>query len=479
MPNMSGAYGLQCFHPRTPEARQWDGRLRSGACSWLPYSSLIENKLNFQTSRTWNRALLTTASVVSEDKGAVISDSAVPEGHRELHGFLYGEGGAEVHNVFSSDRFDPIQGEDDGTALMPLAAYLRDRENKRLIGVYALYDSHREVQYVGYARNFIQLIKAHLKRVGEERCSYVRAMVFANKAMATRTALAQQAENWLHESGTIPPGNGMDRHLWEGNRKSGMTADEAALHHDAALKMQKAMGENLQDAQPGEDLDAQQRRLYLIRAVEGDDWSAVIGQQNTRALGHHSPGVTREQNLPESLHEPKSQQQMATPFARAPVHRSIGNMEPAMQEMTVQSVDAALEEVRPYLIADGGNVEVVDVTNGFVLLRLQGACGTCPSSAATMKMGIERALRAAFGDALKAVEQIGVQDIGASSPAVEAHLESLRPAIASYGGLVKVLAVESGVCKVEFSGPKPIGMGIQAAIRDRFPDIRSVILLDP
>lgn len=60
--------------------------------------------------------------------------------------------------------------------------------------------------------------------------------------------------------------------------------------------------------------------------------------------------------------------------------------------LTVQFVDRALDEVRPYLIADGGNVEVVDVEDGIVKLRLQGACGTCASSTATMKMGIERSL---------------------------------------------------------------------------------------
>lgn len=60
--------------------------------------------------------------------------------------------------------------------------------------------------------------------------------------------------------------------------------------------------------------------------------------------------------------------------------------------LTVPFVDRALDEVRPYLIADGGNVEVVDVEDGIVKLRLQGACGTCASSTATMKMGIERSL---------------------------------------------------------------------------------------
>lgn len=61
--------------------------------------------------------------------------------------------------------------------------------------------------------------------------------------------------------------------------------------------------------------------------------------------------------------------------------------------MTPYLVDKALDEVRPYLIADGGNVEVAAVQDGVVMLRLQGACGTCPSSTATMKMGIERSLR--------------------------------------------------------------------------------------
>lgn len=56
--------------------------------------------------------------------------------------------------------------------------------------------------------------------------------------------------------------------------------------------------------------------------------------------------------------------------------------------MTVESVNAALEEVRPYLQADGGDVEVVGVEDGIVALRLNGACGTCASSTATMCVGL-------------------------------------------------------------------------------------------
>lgn len=49
-----------------------------------------------------------------------------------------------------------------------------------------------------------------------------------------------------------------------------------------------------------------------------------------------------------------------------------------------------MDQVRPYLMADGGNVELVEIDGLVVRLRLQGACGSCPSSMTTMKMGIER-----------------------------------------------------------------------------------------
>lgn len=56
-------------------------------------------------------------------------------------------------------------------------------------------------------------------------------------------------------------------------------------------------------------------------------------------------------------------------------------------------VEAALNKIRPALMADGGNVELVDVTDGVVKVRLTGACGGCPMSQMTLKMGIERHLR--------------------------------------------------------------------------------------
>ncbi len=60
---------------------------------------------------------------------------------------------------------------------------------------------------------------------------------------------------------------------------------------------------------------------------------------------------------------------------------------------TSENVETVLDELRPYLMADGGNVELVEIEGPIVKLRLQGACGSCPSSTMTLKMGIERRLR--------------------------------------------------------------------------------------
>ncbi|MEW6025803.1 MAG: NifU family protein [Planctomycetota bacterium] len=58
-----------------------------------------------------------------------------------------------------------------------------------------------------------------------------------------------------------------------------------------------------------------------------------------------------------------------------------------------EKVEQALAAIRPSLQMDGGDVELVDVTNGVVKVRLTGACGGCPMSQMTLKEGIERRLK--------------------------------------------------------------------------------------
>lgn len=59
-----------------------------------------------------------------------------------------------------------------------------------------------------------------------------------------------------------------------------------------------------------------------------------------------------------------------------------------------ERVEKALDKIRPMLMADGGNVELVDVSpEGIVKLKLTGSCGCCPMSQMTLKMGVERILK--------------------------------------------------------------------------------------
>jgi Fe-S cluster biogenesis protein NfuA len=58
-----------------------------------------------------------------------------------------------------------------------------------------------------------------------------------------------------------------------------------------------------------------------------------------------------------------------------------------------EKIEAVLNQIRPNLVRDGGNVELVDATDGIVKVRLTGACGGCPMASMTLKNGVERMLK--------------------------------------------------------------------------------------
>ncbi len=316
--------------------------------------------------------------------------------------------------------------------------------------------------------------------MGATRCASVRVMVFANKAMASRAAMEAEANKWLAAAGVTPPGNGADAAAWGAGAPGGavavMTPAERASYEDKKLKMRRAMGDTAVSAGDEDTaaVDGDARRANMRAAMERDDWSAVIEGQTREAVGDADGAVASPRS--------SGSDYVVSPFTRSDVHRAVGANTPA-RELSIAAVDAALNEVRPYLIADGGNVEVLSVSDGVVSLRLQGACGTCSSSAATMKMGIERALRSAFGDALKEVLQVPAPGAAGGGPtdvaAIRALLnDTVGAAIRGMGGLVEVRSLERGVCVLGFRGPLPLGKGIAAAVRDKFPDVRDVKLED-
>ncbi|HEY0899844.1 MAG: NifU family protein [Daejeonella sp.] len=77
----------------------------------------------------------------------------------------------------------------------------------------------------------------------------------------------------------------------------------------------------------------------------------------------------------------------------------------------LQRVETALDTIRPYLEADGGNVSIEEITpENVVRLRLLGSCGSCPMSIMTLKAGIEQAIKRAVPE-IESIEAINLTDI--------------------------------------------------------------------
>lgn len=85
----------------------------------------------------------------------------------------------------------------------------------------------------------------------------------------------------------------------------------------------------------------------------------------------------------------------------------------------IERVEQALDSIRPYLIADGGNVKVLSIDEHFVVeLELLGSCGSCPMSAMTLKAGVEESIKRAVPEitAVKAVNLTSHDDPNAKLP---------------------------------------------------------------
>ncbi|KAL4654860.1 hypothetical protein ACB092_01G411000 [Castanea dentata] len=151
--------------------------------------------------------------------------------------------------------------------------------------------------------------------------------------------------------------------------------------------------------------------------------------------------------------------------------------------LTAENVETVLDEIRPYLIADGGNVALHEIDGNVVRLKLQGACGSCPSSVMTMKMGIERRLMEKMPE-IVAVEPIADEESGLelNEENIEKVLEEIRPyLVGTAGGSLELVAIEEPIVKVRITGPAAGVMTVRVAVtqklREKIPAIAAVQLL--
>ncbi|XP_073039688.1 nifU-like protein 3, chloroplastic [Primulina eburnea] len=152
--------------------------------------------------------------------------------------------------------------------------------------------------------------------------------------------------------------------------------------------------------------------------------------------------------------------------------------------LTEDNVEKVLDEVRPGLMADGGNVVLHEIDGLVVVLKLQGACGSCPSSTMTLKMGIETRLRDKIPE-IESVEQILDTETGLelNEENVEKILSEIRPYLSGTGGgILELIQINDYVVKVRLSGPAAGVMTVRVALtqklREKIPVIASVQLME-
>jgi len=153
--------------------------------------------------------------------------------------------------------------------------------------------------------------------------------------------------------------------------------------------------------------------------------------------------------------------------------------------LTEANVESVLDTLRPFLISDGGNVALKGISKGIVYLELEGACGSCPSSSMTMKMGLERGLMEKIPDVV-AVEQVlpsGAAEL--SEEAINEVLEGVRPFLKMAGGDIQLVDfLASGLqprCTLRLIGTNKIPsikVEIVTRLRRKMPSLAGVIWED-
>mmetsp|Transcript_22671 Transcript_22671/g.73354 ORF Transcript_22671/g.73354 Transcript_22671/m.73354 type:complete len:346 (-) Transcript_22671:198-1235(-) len=295
-------------------------------------------------------------------------------------------------------------------------------DSSKIPGVYCITDSAGETQFVGTSRNVALSLRAHLATM-PERVASVQLLSFASP---DRKAMEMTKREWIRRLGRTPDGNGAGAESWAEAVRSAVFAPIAP-----SLRPSRIAGAAMNETPVSSPFEAAA--------------AAPVGASAAPAVAGG-----------------------------------------AVLDFTAANVDRVLEEVRPYLISDGGNVAVVglDEATRNVYLRLEGACGSCPSSTVTMKMGIERVLREKFSPLgeVVAVEPDEDDETGQAGGAeltvavANASLEQIMPAILGLGGKIEVVSAAAGTVTLRYEGPDKIKFGVELALRDN-PLIQNVEFL--
>lgn len=324
------------------------------------------------------------------------------------------------NTVSMSEKSKKARYDDDGTRVVPVPLFIHGTSEESVTGVYGVLDENRELVYVGMSRDIAASLEAHAAQHGDE-VFYVRVMTFAKAAVHE---MKRMVNSWLLDNETTPIGN--IEQWYEVDEE--LTRQASAL---SPIEVSDTFDEN--------------QALPIVSPFENDP------------LGSNSAPFSALRN--------------------ADVVDGVSSETSVLPRLTLDNVDEALDEVRPFLVSDGGNISVmhVDTNKGLVKVRLEGACESCSSATTTMRMGVEKALRKRFGDQINHVVAIdgGEHDDdlflsdGPTIDSCEVALDSIRDVLHGLNAQVSVVEVDEDEVVVSFRGPHGLKFGIEQTLREK------------
>ena len=218
-------------------------------------------------------------------------------------------------------------------------------------GVYAIQDIEGSVRYVGASTAVASDVRRHLKKHGATVVSSVRIQTFANP---NQEALDAYKLELVRQ--TSAKGNLEEADAWE---------DKAVVHSVGVTAVATSVTTPAQSTRAVGNVGSILERLIEAVDVDSDRKAAAAAAVRTGGVIDSPFAATNDDGV-----------------ASQPDSYVVGPTGSAGLLLTVENVDKVLDEIRPYLIADGGNVAVVSVDDftRSISLTLQGACGSCPSS---------------------------------------------------------------------------------------------------
>jgi len=356
----------------------------------------------------------------------------------------------------------------NGQLILPVKIVLNGLQNHKVAAVYAIQPNRTN----GYAAvthiSITKDLKADLESLisymdegkgngkGSKQIGFVRALSFA---YPQKTAMEEVMQRWI--SMVIGEGGSLgfldeDEEGEEVVTPQGSERTEAEKEELVKLMLDTA------------DYDSDDEDEFEYDDEDGSPPSALFVDKTQSQTQTDAPPQT-------DASEAEAEEEVTSPF-EIPTYASTASEESKL-EFNLSTVDKVLDEIRPYLISDGGNVSVhsVNEETRSVYLVLEGACGSCASSTVTMQLGIERVLKENF-DNIGEVAQVELEMLEGGEggdpdeltmEAVMKEVNRIAPAITAMGGNMEVLSVDPvGVVEVRFRGANKVQQGVELALLD-------------